>query len=155
MPLVKRHARLITRPTVPSTYAVTKPANVTEIGISTSPPSHTARRRSSGTHTPLRSFFARRTTMSDIRPEIGAPTGHVGRAGHQQDRGDAPKLPRPVGMKRAPIMPSLLIPYLAPCKYVREEHKWNALCVRTMVYAMGINSPVGSGVSASDCRLNV
>lgn len=81
-PLVKRHMRLITKPTVPPTYAVVKPARVIEMGMKMSPPIHDARRRSSGTHTPLRCALARRTTRSERRPEIGAPTERVNRIGY-------------------------------------------------------------------------
>ena len=95
-PLKKRQTRVITRPTFPSTYAVVKPARVTEIGIRTSPPSHTARRRSSGTHTPLRFSFACLTTRSERRPAIGAPTVHVSRIGHRAGPKGRTKVANPV-----------------------------------------------------------
>lgn len=52
-------------------------------------------------------------------------------------------------------MPSLGIPYLAPFEQVSGRHICKAFCVRTMVYAMGINSTAGSRMSVGDYQLDV
>lgn len=76
MPFTNREITLSTMPSVPGMYSVMSPQTTVLAGARKAPRSD-ARRRSSGTHTPLRFARHRTTITSESFPDSGAPTGRV------------------------------------------------------------------------------
>lgn len=78
MPFIKKDTRFNVSPSGPGTKVVTRPHITSDTGIKTAAPIIAARKRSSGTHSPLRRLRHFTTTWSEKCPDIGAPTKQTG-----------------------------------------------------------------------------
>lgn len=86
-PFMKKDAIFKTRPSGPGIKVVTKPQITSDIGTQKAAPNVAARRRSSGTHSPLRLLRHFTTMLSDRAPAIGEPTTKRGHKERRIDKG--------------------------------------------------------------------
>lgn len=74
IPFMKRHNKLESKPSDPSTNVLIKPKAMTGRGTMRANGSKEARKRSSGYQAPFRLFLHHITVRSEIRPAMVAPT---------------------------------------------------------------------------------